>query len=92
MTPARERLAQQYVYDMINSFIVDPYSGNAYMEYDPPSVSFYSPDIEIESPFATLGYNDIQIGIFRILFVQYYQWRLFSLLHVVDSIKDKACT
>ena len=46
MTPARERLARQYVYDMINSFVNDPYSGNAYMEYDPPSVSFYSPDIE----------------------------------------------
>ena len=47
MTPARERLARQYVYDMINSFVEDPYSGKAYMEYDPPSVSFYSPDIEL---------------------------------------------
>ena len=46
MTLARERLARQYVYDMINSFVEDPHSGNAYMEYDPPSVSFYSPDIE----------------------------------------------
>ena len=41
MTPARKRLARQYVYDMINSFVEE-----ATMEYDPPSVSFYSPDIE----------------------------------------------
>ena len=92
MTPARERLARQYVYDMINSFIVDPHKGNAHMEYYYPSLSFYSPDIEIESPFPTLGYHDIQIGILRILFVQYGQWRLFALLHVINSIKDKACT
>ena len=57
MTPARERLARQYVYDMINSFIVDPYSGNAYMEYDPPSVSFSSPDIELLLKKAC--YNDL---------------------------------
>ena len=57
MTPARERLARQYVYDMINSFIVDPYSGDAYMEYDPPSVSFYSPDIELLLKKAC--YNDL---------------------------------
>ena len=47
MTPARERLARQYVYDMINSFVDEATIGrHAYMEYDPPSVSFYSPDIE----------------------------------------------
>ena len=47
MTPARERLARQYVYDMINSFVEEATIGrHAYMEYDPPSVSFYSPDIE----------------------------------------------
>ena len=57
MTPARERLARQYVYDMINSFVEDPYSGNAYMEYDPPSVSFYSPDIELLLKKAC--YNDL---------------------------------
>ena len=57
MTPARERLARQYVYDMINSFVEDPYSGNAYMEYDPPSVSFYSPDIELLLNKAC--YNDL---------------------------------
>ena len=57
MTPARERLARQYVYDMINSFVEDPYSGNAYMEYDPPSVSFYSPDIE--RLLKKVCYNDL---------------------------------
>ena len=57
MTPARERLARQYVYDMINSFVEDPYSGNAYMEYDPPSVSFYSPDIELL--LKKVCYNDL---------------------------------
>ena len=57
MTPARERLARQYVYDMINWFVNDPYSGNAYMEYDPPSVSFYSPDIELLPNKAC--YNDL---------------------------------
>ena len=57
MTPARERLARQYVYDMINSFVNDPYSGNAYMEYDPQSVSFYSPDIE--RLLKKVCYNDL---------------------------------
>ena len=57
MTPARERLVRQYAYDMINSFVVDPYSGNAYMEYDPPSVSFSSPDIELLLKKAC--YNDL---------------------------------
>ena len=47
MTPARKRLARQYVYDMINSFVEEATIGrHASMEYDPPSVSFYSPDIE----------------------------------------------
>ena len=57
MTPARERLARQYVYDMINSFIEDPHSGNAYMEYDPPSVSFSSPDIQLL--LNKVCYNDL---------------------------------
>ena len=30
---------------MINSFVEDPNSGNYYENYDPPNVSFYSPDI-----------------------------------------------
>ena len=47
---------------------------------------------EIESPFATLGYHDIQIGVLRIALIQYSQRRLFVLLHVVDSVKDKAGT
>ena len=47
---------------------------------------------EIESPFATLGYHHTRIGILRIPNVQYSQRRLFVLLHVVDSVKDKTGT
>ena len=47
---------------------------------------------ETESPFATLGYHDIQIGVLRIPIVQHSQRRLFVLLHVVNSVKDKAGT
>ena len=47
---------------------------------------------EIESPFATLGDHDIQIGILRIPIVQHSQRRLFVLLHVVNSVKDKTGT
>ena len=46
MTPSRQRLARQYVHDMIKSFVEDPHSANYHEEYDPPYVSFYSPDIE----------------------------------------------
>ena len=47
MTPARERLARQYVYDMINSFVVDPETGSyPHLESTPPSVSFYFPDFK----------------------------------------------
>ena len=46
MTPARERLARQYVHDMINSFVNDPHTGNYHDDFDPPYISFYSPDIE----------------------------------------------
>ena len=58
MTPARERLAQQYVYDMINSFVDEATIGrHAYMEYDPPYVSFYLPDIELL--LKRVCYNDL---------------------------------
>ena len=58
MTPARERLVRQYVYDMINSFVeVATIGRHAYMEYDPPSVSFYSPDIELL--LKKVCYNDL---------------------------------
>ena len=46
MTPTRQRLARQYVHDMINSFVEDPQGADYHDEYDPPYVSFYSPDIE----------------------------------------------
>lgn len=46
MTPTRQRLARQYVHDMINSFVEDPHSADYHNGYDPPYVSFYSPDIE----------------------------------------------
>ena len=46
MTSARKQIARRYVHDMINSFVEDPNSGNYYENYDPPYVSFYSPDIE----------------------------------------------
>ena len=46
MTEERREIARQYVHDMINSFVEDPNNGNYYENYDPPIVSFYSPDIE----------------------------------------------
>ena len=46
MTEERREIAQKYVHDMINSFVEDPHSANYHDEYDPPYVSFYSPDIE----------------------------------------------
>ena len=46
MTEERREIARQYVHDMINSFVEDPNSGNYYENYNPPYVSFYSPDIE----------------------------------------------
>ena len=47
MTEERRDIARRYVHDMINSFVEDPHTGNSHMEYDPPNVSFYSPDIEL---------------------------------------------
>ena len=47
MTEERRQIARQYVHDMINSFVEDPHSANLHNEYDPPYVSFYSPDIEL---------------------------------------------
>ena len=46
MTEERKEIARQYVYDMINSFVEDPHTGNYHDEYNPPYVSFYSPDLE----------------------------------------------
>ena len=47
MTEERRQIARQYVHDMINSFVEDPHSANYHDEYNPPYVSFYSPDIEL---------------------------------------------
>ena len=46
MTPTRLRLARQYVHDMINSFVEDPQGTDYHESFDPPYISFYSPDIE----------------------------------------------
>ena len=46
MTEERKEIARQYVYDMINSFVEDPQGADYHDNYDPPYVSFYSPDIE----------------------------------------------
>ena len=46
MTPARQELARQYVHDMINSFVEDPQGADYHGDFDPPYISFYSPDIE----------------------------------------------
>ena len=46
MTEERSQIARQYVHDMINSFVEDPQGADYHDEYDPPYVSFYSPDIE----------------------------------------------
>ena len=46
MTEERKEIARQYVHDMINSFVEDPHTGNYHDEYDPPCVSFNSPDLE----------------------------------------------
>ena len=46
MTEERREIARQYVHDMIISFVEDPHSANYHNEYDPPYISFYSPDIE----------------------------------------------
>ena len=45
MTKERREIARQYVHDMINSFVDDPQGAGYHEEYDPPYVSFYSPDI-----------------------------------------------
>ena len=45
MNDERLDITRKYVHDMINSFVDDPNSGNYYENYDPPYVSFYSPDI-----------------------------------------------
>ena len=47
VTEERRQIARQYVHDMINSFVEDPHSANYHDEYNPPYVSFYSPDIEL---------------------------------------------
>ena len=47
MTEERREIARKYVHDMINSFVEDPHSANYHDEYNPPYVSFYSPDIEL---------------------------------------------
>ena len=46
MTEERRQIVQKYVHDMINSFVEDPQGADYHDEYDPPYVSFYSPDIE----------------------------------------------
>ena len=46
MTEERRQIAQKNVHAMINSFVEDPQGANYHDEYDPPYVSFYSPDIE----------------------------------------------
>ena len=46
MTEERREIVQKYVHDMINSFVEDPHSANYHDEYNPPYVSFYSPNIE----------------------------------------------
>ena len=46
MTPTRQRLARQYVHDMINSFVEDPQGADYHGSFEPPYISFYSPDIE----------------------------------------------
>ena len=46
MTEERREIAQKYVHDMINSFVEDPHSAIYHDSFDPPYVSFYSPDIE----------------------------------------------
>ena len=46
MTEKRREIARQYVHDMSNSFVEDPHSANYHGDFDPPYVSFYSPDIE----------------------------------------------
>ena len=46
MTKERRDFARQYVHGIINSFVEDPHTGCAHMEYEHPCVSFYSPDIE----------------------------------------------
>ena len=46
ITEVRKQIARQYVYNTINSFVEDPNNANYYENYNPPNVSFYSPDIE----------------------------------------------
>ena len=45
MASDQKQIARRYVHDIIYSFVEDPNSGNYYENYDPPNVSFYSPDI-----------------------------------------------
>ena len=45
MTEERREIARQYVHDMINSFVEDPQGAGYHGDFDPPYVSFYSPDI-----------------------------------------------
>ena len=46
MTEERLEIVRQYVHDMINSFVEDPQGADYHDDFDPPYVSFYSPDIE----------------------------------------------
>ena len=47
MTPAHREIARRYIFDMINSFVVDPETGSyPHLECTPPIVSFYFPDFE----------------------------------------------
>ena len=46
MTEERRQIARQYVHDMINSFVEDPQGADFHGSFEPPYISFYSPDIE----------------------------------------------
>ena len=46
MTEERLEIAQKYVHDMINSFVEDPQGTNYHGTFEPPYISFYSPDFE----------------------------------------------
>ena len=46
MTEERREITRRYIYDMINSFVEDPETGNAHLDTTPQTVSFYSPDFE----------------------------------------------
>ena len=47
MTPAHREIACRYIFDIINSFVVDPEKGSyPHLESTPPIVSFYFFDFE----------------------------------------------